>query len=776
MRIIVTGWTEPTYFERTILFNSIILKTALLTASLALALTTAAQATEHITVEGVRGGAYRGASVPAFRSTADGKHYTALTPDHRAIVKYQYSNGQAVDTLLNLDEVQPEEGLDVSNLRLSGYTLSDDEERLLVWSDPDYIYRRSYQADYYYYVIEAGGVRRKAFKRLTEGKVQAVTMAPDGRQLVFMRNNNLYYVRVMSAGIDLAERQITTDGERNKIINGVPDWVYEEEFGMDRAIAWSPDSKTVCFLKWDESAVREYWLPTYRGQAPEYPEYELYPGQYTYKYPVAGEQNATVTAWSYDVYTKKVNALKVPVDADGYIPRIQFTTDATKLAVVTLNRLQNHLSLYLVNPQSGVSKLLLEDRNEQYIAEEDLDAIQFDAQGFTFASERSGWRHLYYFNMLGQLQRQITRGEFDVTDIYGYDPKTRCAYVQTAYVGKGATLPSALTRGIYRIDAKGVMTPLFNGGRDGAGCRGTHSAAFSRGFIYMQHYYSDAETPTRVTLETVQGLRQIKVMEDNAALAQRLADQPKREFFQFTTERGDVLNGYVIRPAAVAGGGEAPCVLEQYSGPGSQQVLDRWEFGFPMYLVQEGFVALTVDGRGTGGRGALWERQTYCELGVREAEDQLSAGRYAASLPYVDGQRLGIWGWSYGGYNTLMTMCGGNDVFKAAVAVAPVTDWKFYDTVYAERYMRTPQQNAEGYRMASVLTRASQLRGQLLIVTGTADDNVHPQNTYEVAELFVQNDLDFDMMTYTNRNHFISGGKSNPHIYKKVCSYFKRTL
>ena len=738
-----------------------------------MALATGMQAAETLTVEAIRGGEYRGKSVPAFRSTQDGKHYTAITPDGRAIVKYQYQNGQAVDTLLNLNTVRPEEGLDVSQLRLQGYQLSDDEERLLVWSNRESVYRRTYKADYFYYVIEAGGVRRQTFKRLTQGKVQAVTMAPDGRQLVFVRDNNLYYVRVMSAGIDLAERQITDDGERNKVINGVPDWVYEEEFAMDRAIAWSPDSKHVCYLKWDESAVREYWLPTYRGMAPEYPQYELYPGQYTYKYPVAGEVNSTVTVWSYDVFSKKSTQLKVPVDADGYIPRLQFTKDETKLAVLTMNRMQNKLSLYFVNPQSGIAKLILEDKNDQYIAEDDLDAVSFDANGFTWASERSGWRHLYYYNMLGQQQRQITRGEFDVTQIYGYDPASRAAYVQLAYVGKGSAVPSALTRGIYKVDAKGVMTPLFNGGRDGAGCRGTHSAAFSRGFIYMQHYYSDAVTPTRVTLETVANLKVLKTMEDNKELRQRVEGQPQREFFQMTTERGDVLNGYLIRPSQSQ---KLPCVVEQYSGPGSQEVLDRWEFGFPMYLAQEGFVALTVDGRGTGGRGAQWERQTYCELGVREAEDQLSAGRYAARLPYVDAERIGLWGWSYGGYETLMTMCAGNDVFKAAVAVAPVTDWKFYDTVYAERYMRTPQQNEAGYRKSSVLERAKNLKGQLLIVTGTADDNVHPQNTYEVAEVLVQNDLDFDMMVYTNRNHFISGGNSKPHIYRKVCSYFKQKL
>ena len=749
-------------------------KKILLSALASLAIV--ANASADFTVQDVRTGAFSGRSVASFRSTADGKHYTAITPDGRAIVKYQYSNGQAVDTLLNLDKVKPEEGTSVDGVRLRGYELSQDEERLLVWSNPEYIYRRSFKADYYYYVIEAGGVKRDKIKRLTEGKVQAAQLAPDGRQVVFMRNNDLYLVKVMSAGMDLAERQITNDGKRNAIINGVPDWVYEEEFSMDRAIAWSPDSKTVCFLKWDESPVKQYYLPTYRGAFPSRDEFELYPGQYTYKYPVAGETNSTVTAWAYDVYTKKTTALKVPVDVDGYIPRIKFTTQENQLAVMTLNRLQNRLQLYFVNPQSGVAKLIVEDTNEQYISESDLDAVQFDAQGFTWASERSGYRHLYYYNLLGQQQRQLTKGNFDVTSIYGYDAATKSAYVQVAWLGNGADKPAELTRGIYKIDAKGQMLPLFNGGKDGKGCRGTHRAAFSKGFIYMQHYYSDAETPTRVTLETVKDLKVIKVMEDNAALKAQMASMPKKEFVQFTTERGDVLNGYIIKPASATASAKAPAVLFQYSGPGSQQVLDSWSFGFEQYLVQQGFVSVCFDGRGTGARGAQWERQTYCQLGVKESEDQLSAGRYAAKLPYVDGSKLGIWGWSFGGYNTCMTMCGGNDVFAAGVAVAPVTDWKFYDSVYTERYMRTPQQNAAGYKAASCLERASQLNGNLLIVTGTADDNVHPQNTYEFAETLVQADKDFDMMTYTNRDHGIRGGNSNNHIYTKVYNYFKSHL
>lgn len=707
------------------------------------------------------------------QSMADGKHYTDLSSDGRAIVKYRYQDGKAVDTLLNLNTVRPEEGLDISKVRIAGYELSQDEERILLWADPEYIYRRSYKADYYYYVIQAGGVKRNLIKRLTEGKVQASTLAPDGRSVVFMRDNNLYLVKVMTAGIDLAERQITDDGERNKVINGVPDWVYEEEFSMDRAIAWSPDSKMVCWLRWDESPVREYYLPTYKGSFPSHDEYELYPGQYTYKYPKAGETNATVSVWSYDVFSKKTKKMNVPVDADGYIPRLQFTTVNDKLAVLTLNRLQNTLSMYFVNPTSGVAKLALKEETDCYIGEGDLDCVNFDALGFTWASSRSGYRHIYYYNMLGAQQRQITKGDFDVTDFYGYDAKTKTAYVQTAYVGKGAKLPAELTRGIYKIDAKGTMIPLFNGGKDGAGCRGTHSAIFSKGFTYMQHYYTDAETPMKVTNELVNGLKVVSVIRDNKDQLAKAKNLAKREFFQFTTSRGDKLNGWMVKPSD---GGKHPCIMFQYGGPGSQQVMDRWQQGVEQQAVEQGFVYACVDGRGTGARGQKWEQQTYCKLGVKEAEDQIAAGQYMAQQSFVDGERMGIWGWSFGGYNTLMTLCEGTPVYKAGVAVAPVTDFKFYDTVYTERYMRTPQQNATGYAASSVMNRAKNLQAKVLIVCGTADDNVHPQNTYELTDKLVELDKDFDMMVYTNRDHGIRGGNYSKHVYGKVLRYFKQNL
>lgn len=731
------------------------------------------------TIKSFFDGSWNARSVSSFRSTADGKHYTALTQGGRAIVKYQYSNGAAVDTLLNLDRVKGEEGADYSKLRITDYELSQDEERILFYSNPEYVYRRSFKADYYYYVIESGGVRRGNIARLTQGKVQAATLAPDGRQVAFQRDNNLFLVKIMSASIEKSERAVTEDGAWNKIINGTPDWVYEEEFPMNRAYCWTPDSKYLCYLKFDESQVKEYTLPQYRGEAPRRDAYELYPGIYSYKYPVAGETNSAVTVWSYDIYNRKNRQMNVPCYADGYIMRLRPTCDATQLAVMTLNRHQSDFRMYFVNPGSGVSKLIVRDTNEQYVGESNMDDIHFYEDGFTFVSEKSGYRHLYYYDMLGTQKRQITKGNFDVTTVYGYDPKSRSAYVQTAWMGDGATLPSELTRGIYKVDGKGQMLPLFNGGKDGAGCRGTHNAAFSNNFLYMQHFYSDADQPTKVTLETVKDLRVLKVLEDNADyFSARLhnATVAKREFVQFTTPNGDILNGYVMKPHNFDSSRKYPVLMYQYGGPGNQQVLDSWKFNWEQFLCQEGYVVACFDGRGTGGRGAKWERQTYCELGVRECEDQLHAGRYMASLPYVDSSRLSIWGWSFGGYNTLMTLCGGNDVFKVGIAVAPVTDWKFYDSVYTERYMRTPQENADGYAKSSVLNRAKDLKGNLYIITGTIDDNVHPQNTFEFTEQLVQADIPFDMHVFTNRDHGIRGGNTSNFIYGQIFRYLQKNL
>lgn len=745
----------------------------ILTAALTAAtLTSAAGHARQFTISDIQSGVYSAKSVPTYRSMADGKHYTALTDNGRSIVKYRYADGEAVDTLLSLEKVDPEGEMDLQQLKLEGYTLSPDEQRILVWANRENIYRRSFKADFFYYVIG-----RPKFKRLTEGKVQAAILSPDGRKVAFVRDNNLYLTSVMTATIETTERQITKDGERNKVINGVPDWVYEEEFSMNSAITWSPDSKVLAWLRWDESSVKEYSLPIYMGAVPARTEYELYPGAYSYKYPVAGETNSKVSVWTYEVQTRKTRAVHVPQPADGYVPRIRFTHDPAQLAVITLDRHQSDLRLYLANAYSGEARQILEDRNECYVGEGNLDGIRFHEDGFTMVSERDGFRHLYLYNNNGTLRRQITHGPWDVTDVYGYDAKTGNAYIQCAWLGQGAELPNPLVRGIYRVDAKGVMHPLFNGGKDGKGCRGTHSATFSQGFVYMQHRYSDAQTPARTTLETVSNLKTVKVMEDNAKLdADIEGSYSAREFFQFITPQGVTLNGYIQKPRNFDPAKRYPLVMEQYSGPGSQQVLDVWTMGWDQYLTQEGYVVACVDSRGTGARGAAFERQTYRQLGVMESEDLLSAGRYVAGLSYVDPARLALWGWSYGGYATLMTLCGGNDVYRCGMAVAPVTDWKFYDTVYSERYMRTPQENHGGYEKASVLSRSKNLKGEVLLVYGTADDNVHPQNTLELQAKWVEEDIPFQMMVYTNKDHSIRGGNARTHIYTTLYRFLQKNL
>ena len=745
----------------------------ILTAALTAAtLTSAAGHARQFTLSDIQSGVYSAKSVPTYRSMADGKHYTALTDNGRSIVKYRYADGEAVDTLLSLDKADPEGEMDLQQLKLEGYTLSPDEQRILVWANRENIYRRSFKADYFYYVIG-----RPKFKRLTEGKVQAAILSPDGRKVAFVRDNNLYLTSVMTATIETTERQITKDGERNKVINGVPDWVYEEEFSMNSAITWSPDSKVLAWLRWDESSVKEYSLPIYMGAVPVRTEYELYPGAYSYKYPVAGETNSKVSVWTYEVQTRKTRAVHVPQPADGYVPRIRFTHDPAQLAVITLDRHQSDLRLYLANAYGGEARQILEDRNECYVGEGNLDGIRFHEDGFTMVSERDGFRHLYLYNNNGTLRRQITHGPWDVTDVYGYDAKTGNAYIQCAWLGQGAELPNPLVRGIYRVDAKGVMHPLFNGGKDGKGCRGTHSATFSQGFVYMQHRYSDAQTPARTTLETVSNLKTVKVMEDNAKLdADIEGSYSAREFFQFITPQGVTLNGYIQKPRNFNPAKRYPLVMEQYSGPGSQQVLDVWTMGWDQYLTQEGYVVACVDSRGTGARGAAFERQTYRQLGVMESEDLLSAGRYVAGLSYVDPARLALWGWSYGGYATLMTLCGGNDVYRCGMAVAPVTDWKFYDTVYSERYMRTPQENHGGYEKASVLSRSKNLKGEVLLVYGTADDNVHPQNTLELQAKWVEEDIPFQMMVYTNKDHSIRGGNARTHIYTTLYRFLQKNL
>jgi dipeptidyl-peptidase-4 len=641
---------------------------------------------------------------------------------------------------------------------IDGYIMSPDESRILIQTETEKRYRHSFTATYYIY-----SVKNKTLEPLSEGgKQEAPLFSPDGNMIAFVRKNNLYLVKLL---FNNSESQITKDGEWNKIINGVPDWVNEEEFTYYRAFDFSADSKMLAWIRYDETNVPEFAFPLYKGSHPENEEYAIYPGEYSYKYPMAGETNSTVQVLTFDIQSKATRTMQVPLSEEGYIPRIQFTQDPTKLAIITLNREQNNMELYYANPRSTECKLILRNTDERYVGESAYENLLFLKDHFVMMSEKSGYNHLYYYTLNGQLVKQLTSGNFVVTDLYGANEQTGEFYFAS---NEG----SPLRQHIWKVDTKGKKTRLSSE-------EGTHNAIFSTGCKYYMDTFSNVNTPTLVSLHNNSG-KQLKVMENNAELKEKLKSvtMGKREFFTFTTSEGVTLNGWILKPANFDANKKYPVLMFQYSGPGSQQVLDKWNIGncgggmYEEYLAQQGILSVCIDGRGTGGRGADFEKCTYLNLGNLESKDQVEGAIYLASLPYVDKDRIAIWGWSFGGFNTLMSMSEGRGVFKAGVAVAPPTKWRFYDTIYTERYMRTPKQNPDGYNYGPI-AKADQLHGALLICHGLADDNVHFRNTAEYSEALVQADKDFSMQVYTNRNHNIFGGNTRNHLYRKLTTFIK---
>ena len=560
-----------------------------------------------------------------------------------------------------------------------------------------------------------------------------------------------------------SESQVTEDGKRNEVLNGIPDWVYEEEFAFNRALEFSPDSKMLAFIRFDEKEVPSYTFPVFAGEAPHMTPYEKYPGEYIYKYPKTGEKNSKVSVHTFDIKSKVIRKINVPLEEGGYIPRIRFTQDPNKLAVMTLNRHQNRFDLYFADPRSTVCKLAVRDESDTYIRENVFDNIIFYPENFSFVSEKSGYNHLYWYSIGGNLIKQVTSGPYEVQDFLGYDPEDDCFYFSS-------NEESPLRSAIYKIDRKGKKIKLSSQA-------GTNSAQFSTDMKYFMNRYSNLDTPTVITLNDNTG-KTLTTLVDNAVLKQKLRgyDMPPKEFFSFQTSDGITLNGWMMKPTNFSSSKKYPALMYQYSGPGSQQVLDKFGVSWETYMASQGYVVVCVDGRGTGGRGAEFAKVTYLNLGIKEAKDQVETALYLGRQPYVDKDRIGIWGWSYGGYMTIMSMSEGTPVFKAGVAVAPVTDWNYYDTVYGERFMRTPKENAEGYKASSAFTRANNLHGNLLLVHGMADDNVHFQNCVEYAEHLVQLDKQFDMQVYTNRNHSIFGGNTRLHLYTKLTNFFNREL
>ena len=711
---------------------------------------------QQITLNDVANYKYSPKSVREVTPLADGESYACVSEDSKRIERCSFKTGEVTETLFDVETARG------GGVRLVvGYIMSPDEKNILIEASRTSIYRRSATSDYYIY-----NVKNKTLAPLSNGGPQECPkFSPDGNQIAFVRDNNIFLVKLL---FNNAESQITKDGERNKIINGKPDWVYEEEFSFNCAFDFSADSEMLAWIRFDESNVKTFSFPWYRGTAPSKDEYALYPGNFEYKYPKAGEENAKVSVLSYDIKSRVTRTMQVPLDADGYIPRIQFTGEKDKLMVLTLNRHQDRLDFYAVNARSTTAQLILREENKRYVDEDAYADVDFSRDQFVLLSERDGYQHMYLYTIGGQLVRQLTSGEYEVTDYYGTDASGKNFYYAS---NEG----SPLEKYIYKVDASGKKTKLSTE-------KGWHEAEFSTGCQYYLDKYSNLTTPPVYTLCNASG-KSLKVVEDNASLKQKLASLSlgTKELISVNTADGIQLNGWMVKPHDFDASKKYPVVMYQYGGPGYQMAFNSYSNGFTSGLIWEhrlaekGYIVVCVDGRGTGGRGSDFKRCTYMKMGDLESHDQVETALWLSKLPYVDKSRIAIWGWSFGGFNTLMSMCEGRGVFNCGVAVAPVTDWRFYDTVYTERFMRTPQENPAGYD-CSPLHRFEKIKGDLLLIHGMADDNVHFQNSAELAEALVQLDYQFDMQVYTNRNHSIYGGNTRHHLLTRIENFLDNHL
>ena len=722
-----------------------------------LLMTSEMRADNKITLKDVTGQTFSPQNISGVDPIQGTDLYASISKDGKQIIEYAFKSGKPTRVLFDIANTQGE-----SLKQFDGYSLSPDGKRMLIQTNTHKIYRRSSTADYYIYTIQS----RKLEKLSSGGPQQIPTWSPDGNQIAFVRDNNIFLVKLL---YDNAESQITKDGKFNEIINGVPDWVNEEEFSTNRSLCFTADSRMICWIKYDERKVKEYSLQMFMGSHPAMKTYEVYPGAYTYKYPKAGEDNAIVSVWAYDIQSHKTNRLQVPLDADGYIPRIKSTNDPNKVIVYTMNRHQDVLNLYAVNPHSTLSQLIIKESADKYVKEEAMEGIKIGQNSILLPSDRDGFMHLYLYNMNGSLIRKIGEGNYDITNVYGYDEASGDVYYQAASV-------NPRDRQIFVSHKNGKTERLTD-------ANGWNTAMFSGDYKYFLNTWSNYNTPYVFTIRDNKG-KVLSTPVDNKELKEKIKSFGfhGRETFSFTTSEGIKLDGWMVKPADFNPQKKYPVILFQYSGPGSQQVTDAWSAGsmgnggaFDYYLSQQGYIVVCVDGRGTGGRGAMFEKCTYLKLGELESRDQVETALWLGTQSYVDKNRIGIWGWSFGGFNTLMSMSEGRPVFKAGVAVAPPTNWRYYDTIYTERYMRTPKENGSGYA-TNPIQRANNLHGALLICHGMADDNVQPQNTMEYSEALVQADKDFKENFYTNRNHSIYGGNTRTHLLRQITNWFNDNL
>ena len=681
----------------------------------------------------------------------DGKYYSSQTQDEeqgQQVVKYDVTTGQIVNNLFGSSNLVASKG--EKPISFDEYSFSSDEKRVMLSTESEPVYRYSSLAENYIYDLQS-----KKLTRLSKaGKQKYATFSPAGNQVAFVRDNNLFVTDVSSGD----ERAITSTGKVNELIHGGSDWVYEEELELVRAFEWSPNGGKIAYLSFNEANVPEYNMQVWN---------DLYPTDYRFKYPKAGEKNSIVGLSIYDLKSGKTLTVDVDKEEDQYIPRIGWTPDG-QLYYMRLNRLQNKLDLFYVNAETGSKTKVLTETTNTYL-ELDQEVITFtpDGEHFIFSSERDGYKHIYLYQKNGEPVRQLTQGNWEVDEVLGVSDKGIIYYT--------AAEMSPMERQLYSINLKGKKKKLLTPEA------GTHTIDMSQDFTFFIDYYSTLNSPPVVSLHRASDGRKVKVLEDNQRLKDEIAkiDITPATFFKAKNSEGTELNGWMIKPANFDKNKKYPVLMHVYGGPGSQTVLDSWRgpnYFWHQMLAQQGYIVVSIDNRGTGARGANFQKGTYAQLGKLETQDQIDMGKYMASLPYVDAGRIGIWGWSYGGYMSSLAILKGNDVFKAAIAVAPVTTWRFYDTIYTERYLKTPQENPEGYDDNSPTKFADQLKGNYLLVHGTGDDNVHFQNAVTMQNALIANNKQFESFYYPNRNHGIYGGYTRLHLYTLMTDFLKRKL
>ena len=732
------------------------MKRLTLLGAVLLATATTVLAGQQLTIKDITNGTFRTESMVGVEPLSDGESYTQISSDGKQIVKYSFKTGKQSGVLFDVNTAR---GSKIE--RVDGYVMSPDGRHMLIQTKTKSIYRHSFTAVYYIF-----NVANNRLVPLSDGGPQQIPVwSPDGNQVAFVRDNNIFLVKLL---YNNAESQVTKDGKFNEVINGLPDWVNEEEFSFNSAMVFSADSKQIVWVRYDESEVKQYSMSLFKGLKPEREEYASYPGFYTYKYPKAGEQNSKVKVMSYDIKSHQTRTMQLPLDADGYIPRIKATSDPTKVAVFTLNRHQDELKVFMANPMSTICQQVIEDKVDKYINENVFANLVFTDKHIVLTSERSGFNSIYVYTFNGQLLRTVQQGV--VTDVYGYDDMTGDVYF--AALNNGPTNKKVFVN--HKNGKTDCLTP-----KDG-----WNSAIFSHDLKNFVLTWSDVNNPSVYSLCNNQG-KTLTTLIDNKKAAEKYAsyDMGTKEFFTFQTSEGVQLYGYMVKPKNFDANKKYPVVMFQYGGPGSQQVKNAWGIGMSgngaimeQYLCQQGYVCVCVDNRGTGGRGAEFEKCTYLRLGEKEAFDQVETALWLGKQSYVDKNHIAIWGWSYGGWNTLMSMSEGRPVFCCGVAIAPPTCWRYYDTVYTERFMRTPKENASGYDEVNPIARVGKLHGALLLCHGLADDNVHYQNTAEYVEALVQADKDFRQLVYTNRNHSIFGGNTRNHLFRQCVNFFNENL